>query len=895
MPDLMSVSPQVQAYSDQAQATGPDQVDQLFKERFTQMAYQVLFSKFSEMAPQVVTFKVLEIDSDTGRGIGVFIVNYNDKPVYVPVVMHDSRLKPMEMFFYKDLNVFLPLSKEWLEEIAKMSLTEMGTGAELPQGVPQDVNIRDLVVPPTTTTGRVGYASDESQMETDAKRMFKEAELQGLDVQPQFLNVLRNAPQVVLDGMKLAFEQQPTLLQKLASNYGTDPLVEAMREGYANAAAQEKTAGEAPGDIKIFTKTSSADLIKDVFGDRAGDAFSQIVKEGYAVEDTRTIEKVAMKVEGPTFLDSPGPNSGWYRLYFVDGKPGIYFVIPFPKSRDYYRWNRAGAVCCSDRPEGQRQPIEYLVISKDGKEAWLSNDIMGEKLHNLKEDGIAGSKIGKLLNTDVGGGDTPKPGSYGFFINVTGSNVEATQPIRIESAVTDGGIKKFTTVYNDGKFVIDQDPSRKKFDWTMKGDLCFVPNTAKFVQLLKVNNGADDSYRKISEYERKQKNSVIKDPKLFMRWMNNIMQKSGGQQVNVKSAGLHEWWVGGENVMLPHGYALHKVASVYGISAEDAEGILKEARELKSSKAYIMDRQAVTNLKLAFDKLAQPPMPQEQPTSQEQSMAPGGAPGGEPGGAPPAPPAQSGDPSMMDPNMDPAMAQQGMLPPAPPAMSPTDLAIGEAVQGLQQQNEMAMQQNQSEMQQLQQKMEMEMQQNESLVNVLQTIQQRAQDISGATGGMVPAEAGASPMVAAQALAPMPEEEPPPPPMPMMDTDSLSAETVASQINPEMVDQAGEFQDEGMFDTAAVAMLAAAPVLQDIVSMYVPNLEKAIDNLGRVLLTLWMKEKETKEAVGDEAFISLEDKLRTVFKNMGDVVLALSHNASSAQEGAAQAQQAMQNG
>jgi hypothetical protein len=121
-----------------------------------------------------------------------------------------------------------------------------------------------------------------------------------------------------------------------------------------------------------------------------------------------------------------------------------------------------------------------------------------------------------------------------------------------------------------------------------------------------------------------------------------------------------------------------------------------------------------------------------------------------------------------------------------------------------------------------------------------------------------------------------EEEPPP--MPIMDQDTTSPELIAEQINPEMVDQAQALNDEGVFDTAALAMLASSPILQDLVATYVPNLEKAIDNLGRILITLWLKEDETKENIGDEAFLSIEDKLRTVFKGLGEAVLTLSHNA-----------------
>jgi len=208
---------------------------------------------------------------------------------------------------------------------------------------------------------------------------------------------------------------------------------------------------------------------------------------------------------------------------------------------------------------------------------------------------------------------------------------------------------------------------------------------------------------------------------------------------------------------------------------------------------------------------------------------------------------------------------------------------------------MEAQENHAQMTQLQQKMDMQMQQNEGLVGVLQGIQERANDISGATGGMVPAGAEQSPMVAAQMLAPHPPEEEPPPPMPMMDQDAMSPEMIAQQINPEMVDQAAGLQDEGVFDTAAIAMLSTAPLLQDIVSAYLPNMEKAVDNLGRVLLTLWIKEEDTKESIGDEAFISLEDKLRAVFKNMGEVVLSLSNTATNVQQAAEQTKHLMQSG
>jgi hypothetical protein len=194
-----------------------------------------------------------------------------------------------------------------------------------------------------------------------------------------------------------------------------------------------------------------------------------------------------------------------------------------------------------------------------------------------------------------------------------------------------------------------------------------------------------------------------------------------------------------------------------------------------------------------------------------------------------------------------------------------------------------MQQNQSQMEMLQQQMQMQQQSTQQLVGVLQGIQQRAQQISGATGGQIPEGAAGAPAMAAQALAPPPQPGQEPPPMPMMAEEPFSAETVANQINPEMVDQAADLQDQGVFDTAAIAMLSGVSALQDAVSNYVPNMETALDNLGRVLLTLQMKEPETKEAIGEESFVGLEDSLRSVFKSLGDTILMLSHNAQSANQ------------
>jgi hypothetical protein len=865
------MSPQVQQYG---QAQPAEQAEQLFKERFTQIAYSTLFSKFPDLAPDVVTFKIIETDPDSGKGVGAFIVLRENRPIYVPIVMIDGQLKPVEMFYYKDLNIFLPLDNVWLDEVSKMSLSEMGEGAEVPQDVPRDMSIRKLTTPPVMG-GSMRYASDESH-DHNIKKMFKEAQHHSLEIHPGFLNVLENAPKVLLDGVKLAFENHPPLLQKFAATYGIPKLVSAFQTGYDNLKTPQQ---EVSGKVAIFTKSASPDVLKQAFGANAGDAFSQILKQGYVVNDTRKgIHKTAIKVERTAKLDSPGAEGGWFRLYFADTPADIFFLIPWPKRADKHN----SRITIGDR-DTHRRPVEYLAINKDGKEAWICDNVMGERILDPAE--IKKTPLYRLMAAKKGG-DTPSPTSYGFFLNMSNKAIEATVPFEVRFSVDENGRKKVLANHGSSTWIVDDDPSRIRIDTVKEHELGFLPKNVKWIEIVKIKKDSEgytdrSDYTSSSAYRHHRRTSLIKDPKLIMRWMNTKLNTAKAKPTRVKKAGINQWWIEKE----PHAYgyvdALQKVATFYEVPISDAEGILKDAQENGRSGAYILDPVSGRQLLASLEKVAQPPMPASPQQGGMPPMPPQGGMPPQQGGMPPQQGGMQGAPPM-DPSMDPSMVGMGM-PMQQSPMSPTDLAIAETVNELKQQNDMQMQQQQSQMEQQQQGLQMQQEQTEQLIGVLEHIQQRTRDISGATGGAVPAGAEGSPATAAGMLAPAPEEGEEPPPMPMMEEGQLTAETISQQVNPEMVDQASGLNDEGMFDTAALAMLSSAPALKEFVAAYVPNMEKCVDNLGRVLLTLWLTEEETKKAIGDETYIMLEDKLRTVFKSLGDVILSLSHNAPAEQE------------
>jgi hypothetical protein len=158
----------------------------------------------------------------------------------------------------------------------------------------------------------------------------------------------------------------------------------------------------------------------------------------------------------------------------------------------------------------------------------------------------------------------------------------------------------------------------------------------------------------------------------------------------------------------------------------------------------------------------------------------------------------------------------------------------------------------------------------------QAVGQGAPPMPPPGGGGMPQPAAQSTMGGMNAAATTPEG------MASMRTEAPSATEIQQQVNPQFLDQAGQlseqFQDPSAFDAAAIASMAQAPSFRNMVVEYVPTLERALDNLGRVLLTTWMQEKSLKDDLGDEEFGDVEDNLRAVFEGLGALILQINRNA-----------------
>ena len=424
-----------------------------------------------------------------------------------------------------------------------------------------------------------------------------------------------------------------------------------------------------------------------------------------------------------------------------------------------------------------------------------------------------------------------KQNGYGFLVSTSGLTVRATDPFWAGKVMDDNGIVEFSAGY-DTTAVLD---SRLRGNSVLHNGKTFQ-FSADFEWA-----DADDPYN-----NRLTENSFLQSQGDVLRAVEGELLRRGATPVEVKTAS-GGFLVGGAKRPLPYAEALVKVARDYDASIADAEAVLKLATARDRSSVWVMKR------------AAEGPPPDEQQD----------------------PNAQAG--------MDPMAMAQMMGPPQP---APTDLAIAEQVQMVQ--NQMAA---------LQQQLQM-----------LQTVQMRTQQISMG-GGAMAAPMGAASMMGGPAMGPggmpamapvgmdpsmmgmmqpgmmqpgmdpsmmggdpsmMGAQQAAPPPMM---TEDPTPENIASQINPAFLDAAASLQQADVFDAAAIASLAQQPNLSALTQAYVPNLTRALDNVARILLLFYIHEADIKEQIGGDDYTTTEQRLRDVLEGLGEVLVKIEGSAS----------------
>ena len=128
---------------------------------FYDIALAKFLQSFPELGNYIVTFQDLTSQlsnpEESENSIGVFIIKAGLEYYYVPVIAKGSNLYPIDSMFSVSKEKFLPLTPKTVISIINAQSFNMGSPTKVPDVVPRNPSVYDLVNPPRT--GKYVYAS----------------------------------------------------------------------------------------------------------------------------------------------------------------------------------------------------------------------------------------------------------------------------------------------------------------------------------------------------------------------------------------------------------------------------------------------------------------------------------------------------------------------------------------------------------------------------------------------------------------------------------------------------------------------------------------------------------------------------------------------------------------
>jgi hypothetical protein len=820
----VSNSPRTQGFQAQNQDA---QVEELFNDGFTQRAYDTFGKAYPDLVAEIVTLKIIDSDPDDGTACGVFILDHGQEIFYVPVVFGNNEIKPIDVFYSKRLDRYLPLSSEWLNEATKGAISELGHAVQTPKTLQTDVDIRNLVVPPTT--GRYSYASAN-------------------DEDPAFIQMLEKAPAAVKQGTVIFFAKHAALFKKAVEVFGKESLSRALTIKKASiedtsSVKEEKAKHEnykSPREGNVITadKATKPAKLKEMFGEEAGVAYSTIRTQGFYAKDYRKETKAVISTpERMINLEEPS-TSGLYRVYMADGSSEkalvIKDVVRLGDGYGSHKFELRNQT--NDHPHsapGYKDDVFppsraaahkkfWLVIFKDGRYC---------ETKSLQAEPVVSSHAAcEAFMKD----SEPKSGDEGFFVSTTGLSLRATDVGYLHEVRSSNG--RTSMVMHGTKVVRNDDVRGKTILFPADQDAVFLPGNYRFIKVSKRLDPAD----------------ICIDPKGVYAHVEDKLKKEGAVKLQVTYK-MDGYYVGRGGPSLSKAAALKQVAEKYDLTLGHSEHILKLAEEDKVKNVWALT--AKTIAKLAADSA--PPKKDKAPAQPAQQD----------------PAAQGG----MDPSMggDPAAMGMGM-PAGPPQPSSIELAAAEMLQQLQSQQDSLAQQMQ-----LLQQVAARAQQIEASGAGVMAAPLAAQMIAPPPQAGAPAPA-APPDPAAQPQDPSQGQIDPNTGMPMQQqqpmgrmnpgSKDLTPDNMAQSINPQFMQDAAALSDAQVFDAASVASLAQNSDTMELAQAYTPKIESALDSICRLLTLFNIKEDVIKEQFGQESYSMTVQKLRDLVKGMGDTLL-----------------------
>ena len=488
MPPEVGQSP-VTGNPDEMQA--PESANQRqFEDDFGALAYQFVQDRAPALVPYMLGFEVVDRNEDGSKAVGIFGYKVDEDFYYIPAFFLNNQVRGVDMILNKKTNQFIPLTEKWIDYIVNKHSIRIGT--------PASNEVRDTMRNPDLTFVQrpkdfLGKIAEDNSPWTfsQAWGQIKEATatlmadaasaemLSGLEASVRGLEIEKSAeskyikdfmekvggPECMSSFLKamheVGFANAAMSLYKDAEAFWTDKTVNAaihVDRMKKKAAAQPKVkiVDSTEGLAKLASDTPPTDVGEKDAPLSVEENARQIVEHDFTIEDSRPDEEVSKVTDEEALVN-------FEQRFQSPDEPGKYeFMMSDGMSREGVLLNAVISPSC-----GKENAL--VVFSDDGNvlaeacpRAIVAATTSDKQVKDGQDAAISSlyDKADPISDIEVGGNDGE--GTPYLFIDDKGN---AAGPFYIKFSISDGDHVRLATGYGSGAKIVTSAPEGLSKDY----------------------------------------------------------------------------------------------------------------------------------------------------------------------------------------------------------------------------------------------------------------------------------------------------------------------------------------------------------------------------------------------------------------------------------------------
>jgi len=375
-----------------------------FEQAFSDLAYSFLQEKAIKLVDHLVGFEVVEKDDSGSRGLGMFAFKVGDEYFYAPVFFLNSEIKPLDILYLKNSDLFIPLDEDWVNYLLKKDPLILGEAADQKMQRFDEPQLSMFSHPPIT-----GKHVTAALREVLGKKTYKT------------LEYLHQAPNHIKTAFLKKCRYDKDYVQEAVRAFGFENIKKATR------LHAEKRAADDTKSVEVVTIDDSPKAINNL----SPEDRRKVYRERVVVRDSRPADQTT-KLYNKQYQDKlQNPQkSGVYSVLDEDGSLVEALIVLTPQDQTVNGSKKAVVVEIESRKFVTALPSEIWV-----KDNFVIDDMDG-LFKTLKAVDRKSGKIDK---------------QYMFLGSARDGEVKGSVPFSIDRLVKDtDGILNYTVSPKDG-------------------------------------------------------------------------------------------------------------------------------------------------------------------------------------------------------------------------------------------------------------------------------------------------------------------------------------------------------------------------------------------------------------------------------------------------------------